>query len=288
MKLEDKDDIRELFQQKLKNHEVQVKPELWSAISSNLTPTAAAASPGLSSAWKWFIGLTSAASLSIVAVYLYQQDEAQAANTTTNQQIQHQEAQNELPEPKAQLVQSAQQDNLTPKQAVKRTAEQDPSSVEEITAFVQPDFEQVELQQKPNNNGNKTEASNTSTQTSQAAKQVTEVKQQNQAQETTEANEQQQLAQELEIGKVPNVITPNNDGINDLFSIELKGIQDFSITILDRENKKVFSSTDPDFVWNGTDPGENQLPSGAYIYFFSGKDSKGKTISKSGYINLER
>ncbi len=50
-----------------------------------------------------------------------------------------------------------------------------------------------------------------------------------------------------------NTITPNGDGKNDYYDVEIKGYSYFSIVIADKDNKVVFSSTDPAVKWNGTD-----------------------------------
>lgn len=59
---------------------------------------------------------------------------------------------------------------------------------------------------------------------------------------------------------VPNIFTPNGDGINDDFYVQHSGIRTFQIWIYDRWGKEIFESTDVDFRWNGTD-----MYSGAYV-----------------------
>ncbi|MEY3075429.1 MAG: hypothetical protein RJB25_1071, partial [Bacteroidota bacterium] len=70
---------------------------------------------------------------------------------------------------------------------------------------------------------------------------------------------------------LPNIFTPNGDGQNEALQINWNRaeVQDFSIVVLDAQNKVVFKSSDPEFSWNGTDLGEEKLPRGNYIYFVS-------------------
>jgi len=70
---------------------------------------------------------------------------------------------------------------------------------------------------------------------------------------------------------LPNIFTPNGDGQNEALQInwDRAEVQDFSIVVLDAQNKVVFKSSDPEFSWNGTDLGEEKLPRGNYIYFVS-------------------
>lgn len=64
---------------------------------------------------------------------------------------------------------------------------------------------------------------------------------------------------------MPNVFTPNNDGINDYFSLNTTYpatcIDDFSMTIYNRWGEKVYETTDFGFKWTG-----EALPTGVYFY----------------------
>lgn len=64
---------------------------------------------------------------------------------------------------------------------------------------------------------------------------------------------------------LPNVFTPNKDGVNDYFSFNStypsSCIDDFKISIYNRWGEKVYESTDFGFKWSG----EN-LPTGVYFY----------------------
>ncbi len=67
---------------------------------------------------------------------------------------------------------------------------------------------------------------------------------------------------------IPNVISPNNDGINDAFSISYAAsceVTGFRIALFDRWGSELYSSTDPSFKWRGDFRGK-QLQPGAYVY----------------------
>jgi len=53
------------------------------------------------------------------------------------------------------------------------------------------------------------------------------------------------------LGKIPNVFTPNGDGINDYFKINSKGLDVFYVSIQDQQGNEVFTSNDPVFEWDG-------------------------------------
>jgi len=72
----------------------------------------------------------------------------------------------------------------------------------------------------------------------------------------------------FEIGiKIPNVFTPNGDGINDVFKIEIKGEEFFDIRIWNRWGNLVFNSEKADKQWNGKvqNTGED-APEGTYFF----------------------
>lgn len=68
---------------------------------------------------------------------------------------------------------------------------------------------------------------------------------------------------------IPNAFTPNMDGMNDVFKPVISGgaIDSYEIIIMDRTGKEVFSSSNPQEVWNGTFKGSDYLSSPAlFIY----------------------
>ncbi len=66
---------------------------------------------------------------------------------------------------------------------------------------------------------------------------------------------------------IPNVFTPNGDGVNDEFIIKYDGIEQYEVLIYDRDGKNVFSTTSPNIYWNGKKNNSGQeLPAGTYFY----------------------
>ncbi len=51
---------------------------------------------------------------------------------------------------------------------------------------------------------------------------------------------------------VPNVFTPNGDGLNDGFYAVTRGVKKFSFMIFDRWGALLFSTGDPQQAWDGT------------------------------------
>ncbi|WP_025762220.1 gliding motility-associated C-terminal domain-containing protein [Dyadobacter tibetensis] len=81
-------------------------------------------------------------------------------------------------------------------------------------------------------------------------------------------------------GLIPNVITPNNDGINDNFIIDNIRLIPWQLRIYNRWGKMVYQNKHYDNSWNG-----NNLSSGLYYYELSSQE-----ISKhlKGWVNIIR
>jgi gliding motility-associated-like protein len=70
-----------------------------------------------------------------------------------------------------------------------------------------------------------------------------------------------------DISKAYNAVTPNGDGLNDVWDIrELMDGDQCKIQIMNRWGSPVFESEDFSGVWTAVDNGGNDLPDGTYYY----------------------
>lgn len=89
---------------------------------------------------------------------------------------------------------------------------------------------------------------------------------------------------------IPNVISPNGDGLNDVFKIKVLNIKSLTLKIFEG-NKIVFQSenADADNMWNGNDMSGNPLPSGQYHYVITAIGNDGNALEpKAGTITVTR
>ena len=91
-----------------------------------------------------------------------------------------------------------------------------------------------------------------------------------------------------EIGTLPNVFTPNGDGKNDIFFIESKNLKSFQLTVMDKNQKVVYSTNDSNFKWMGYDKFDNPVDNGDYIYIIVAEDEAGNTINKYQKLTIQR
>jgi len=82
--------------------------------------------------------------------------------------------------------------------------------------------------------------------------------------------------------QIPNVITPNGDGINDLFVIPFI-TSEYNLTILNRWGEKVFETSNPNQeYWDGSNNGAINSD-GVYFYILETKENR-----FTGFIQLVR
>ncbi len=63
---------------------------------------------------------------------------------------------------------------------------------------------------------------------------------------------------------IPNVFSPNGDGINDVLKLNYHGYGDYTILVFDRWGRKVFETKDTQVFWNGRDNSDQDVPEGVY------------------------
>lgn len=89
--------------------------------------------------------------------------------------------------------------------------------------------------------------------------------------------------------RVPNIITPNGDGANDVFHIDCKYMKSFNMMVFDRWQNQVYESNDAKKAWDGTNLYSHQ-PCAEGVYFFvikiTGHDEKIREVK--GNVSLYR
>ena len=89
--------------------------------------------------------------------------------------------------------------------------------------------------------------------------------------------------------KAANTFTPNNDGINDYFSLTITGYGEFnSLRIYNRYGQLTFESKSQDILWDGKFNG-TPAATGTYYWIFEGTNTYYHTkVMESGFITLLR
>lgn len=88
---------------------------------------------------------------------------------------------------------------------------------------------------------------------------------------------------------IPNIVTPNGDGANDLFVIQTIGIRSYEIEIFNRWGKQLFRSNTINIedgmhvVWDPQDYSD-----GSYFYLMRFSDSNAQTLIREGNLTVLR
>ncbi len=91
--------------------------------------------------------------------------------------------------------------------------------------------------------------------------------------------------------ELPNVFTPNGDGINDVFRpITLQGVADLSFQVYNRWGQKVYETTRPGPIWDGRTAAGEEVPEGTYFWIMehSALHAPGITVTTHGTVTLLR
>lgn len=87
---------------------------------------------------------------------------------------------------------------------------------------------------------------------------------------------------------IPNVFTPNGDGIHDYFEVETNGITVYDFNIFTRTGTQIFHSNSPRIFWDGTNSAGLDLEEGVYYYVIEEEKGESKPYSSAGFIYLFR
>lgn len=90
----------------------------------------------------------------------------------------------------------------------------------------------------------------------------------------------------IEMVTVPNIFTPDNNLVNDLFRPVLSFTpKSYSLIITDLQRRTLFKTVDYTEEWDGTKNG-SPLPEGVYLWFLETGTPSGRKISKTGTITI--
>jgi gliding motility-associated-like protein len=89
---------------------------------------------------------------------------------------------------------------------------------------------------------------------------------------------------------IPNVFTPNGDGVNDAFFLRTTNLTEINCIIFDRWGVKMFDCTTDkgNIEWDGKNLSNKDVPDGTYFYMIKAKGKDEKEYDYQGTISLFR
>ena len=276
--MDEKDKIAELFKDGLSDHSSPVDSKLWNNISSQLGHASTAAVTTKSLILK-FIGFGSVALVTIGTIYLLNQEtpekhekEVQIEKTTPEKE----QTSKKIISENSNTIDSSKTENNTkvspPIKSEKQTKEMiDEESILHVQA---PDVLIVKQRKEDIDEQSETNLIIEEQQEDQITTlNNTDVK-------TNETPESSPFKVQL-----PNIFTPNNDGVNDYFELNLEGLKEISFVVMDNNGAVVYQTNQTILKWDGKTVNGDLLKEGTYVYMISGIDTKGLLFKE--YSNLD-
>ena len=271
----EKDYITELFQDKLSSHEVPVRADLWTSVSSSIGGSSVVAS-SMSIATKIII----AASVSAVAlVTFYLVNDKNSVPTPIKKENPQEQRNITVDSLKIEKEEVKKDEKLLPEQLEQRLDCEYDFSTPENESDLNSEFQQsnkidinkeIVTEKGPQKIEQQDPIIRNNTTSTREIVAKPEIK--------TKEKESMIL--------LPNIFTPNGDGKNDFLSIKIGEVTEFSVVILNQANKVIFTSIDPNFSWDGVATNGELSPAGTYVYYISAKDLNGKLLTKYSSLTI--
>jgi len=306
--LNEKDNIKELFSEKLGSYEAKVDPELWSNVSSQIVSASGASvgGTGLSLISKIIIAAATITGVVLTATYLIPSDTekervtqaeqlekkkiSQTDNTeprniitekSSNEQLQERAPENEgddAPQEPASLPLDIYTEHLATTDDPLNEVKTDPDTTPESEGTPATEDEQKQTEGTPQESGPQDEGEQSQNE--------------NNADSLPKEEPQRIIPITLEL---PDIFTPNGDGRNDYLTLEtesllpiISDLKDFQVVVLDQFSKKVFGSGDPYFKWDGTTYNGAPISPGRYVYYVTAVNHEGTPVNGVGQFVIVR
>jgi gliding motility-associated-like protein len=85
---------------------------------------------------------------------------------------------------------------------------------------------------------------------------------------------------------IPNVFTPNGDNINEVFTLELKGVKTIEVQIFNRWGQKLYSWNTLNGGWDGKLSNGENASEGTYYFIVDYTDVQDVKVNRAGYFLL--
>ena len=87
--------------------------------------------------------------------------------------------------------------------------------------------------------------------------------------------------------EIPNVLSPNNDQVNDYFEVSTDGTTVYEFSVFTRSGTRIYHSISPRIFWDGRNLDGIELREGTYYYVIE-EDGGSNPFKKAGFMYLYR
>ncbi|GAB5417157.1 MAG: hypothetical protein Crog4KO_20230 [Crocinitomicaceae bacterium] len=306
--MNDKDQIKDLFSDKLGNFEAPVNPELWANVASQVGAAsgATAVGGGMSLLAKAIIGISGAAVLTTGVLLWTGSNSDEKPVEPIKKEVVQSPVVKDTPEQK-QITQPESSANTTAQNAAPTdpvsspisSVDPDPITLEpgpiNLNANIGGPLDPVVSVITPATNNSSEEAERAALQEARrkdslelAQSIVKPIIEPAQTVEPVVEDPNIIRAEEIEIS-FPNVFTPNGDRINDTYYIENSNVEfkTFEFVVYDQRGNVVMITKEADFQWTAMNPQTGMyLEKGRYAYVMIGETVDGVQCKKTGTITI--
>ena len=85
---------------------------------------------------------------------------------------------------------------------------------------------------------------------------------------------------------IPNVFSPNGDGINDYWQLNSNGITEYDLEIFDPSGILIYQTEGPVILWDGRTSSGHPVSRGVYYYVLKPKDATNPDQEQMGFMYL--
>ncbi len=312
------DEIKELFSKSFENFEKEVDPGLWDKIQSDLSSGASAGSGSAGAAGKsgliksLVIGTVSVAAITGGVLFFMDSDKKDETKNTNETIVNPDQEKKELVENQEDLVVIENQENaidhidksvdplvVEKKEAIKQKVlseikEEAPIDYTGVSLNDLLDQDLLNELSKKDENQNENIVKHVDVKKEDHVKKEEKkdhVNDENNLNNPTNPNITQKKKSEaekyLEKEKF-NVLTPNNDGENDLKVLECKDIKKFEILVFNQAGKLVYENSGRTIRFDGRDNGGNNLDEGTYRMVLAAIDLNDERIVRKSHLTIIR
>lgn len=284
----EKDNIQDLFSKAFENQTAPVNPEVWSGIQAKMAAAgiagAGTAAKGFSLLSKWLIGTGVVGSIGVAATVILMNRDPQVPREQVEKQTTN-KLSSKVPSLEPEQVESTERLESTKSYSVNQDNPSSESNEMVIVGKVPVIFNQTPPTSEVVPEVIKPKIPETTVVLSPVDQPIIE---ENTAPEIhPETEETKMVVLRKQVVEFPNIFTPNNDGVNDFYSVKIEHVKEVEIQIMNQKNIIVYRSNDPNFQWDGRVNGD-PCEEGMYVCIVLGKAENGKTFKDMQMFQVMR
>ena len=283
--MDKRDNFEELFQKGLQNHGSPVNERIWENVSSNLVSSTSAGFLG-SGAFKTilFVSLSAVSVVTGLLVFRSYKEKEPAILEDKTESIKKTEVRTEIQDSLLPIEENISttnsNNNINLKESNKNHSLENTQQGNDNLPVEDPKMDKAQpvliVQERA------AASENDNLLASEDDNSQEQILSQNQEEQTESQIEKTESNIVL---LLPNIFTPNNDGSNDYFELNLEELHDISFVVMDQDGNIVYTTNQTSIQWNGNSMLGDKLPAGTYLYIVTGKDKEEKMYK--AYSNLD-